>query len=587
VAVGQPFYPEVTRAFTTGFNFLFLNALVAFSIAGLTEGLQSVIIRANQARDDLVKEVDARKQTERFLQASEEKYRLLAENLSDILWSMDMDLNFTYMSPAAQTLLGWSADELKKLSLADTLTAESLDKALALINGMLAKAEKESDYSKAGTINLELRRKDGRLLQVEVRGAFLLGEDGRPIGILGITQDISGRIQARKEKEALQSRLAQSKKMEAVGLLASGVAHDLNNVLSGIVSYPDLLLLDLPADSPLRKPLETIRQTGNKAAEIVQDLLTLSRRNVQTMNVISVNQVVAEHLSSPEHKELLSRYPGVVVQTELAPGLANINGSSIHLIKALMNLIINAAEAQPQGGLVVIRSHNCTFDKPPKSLSQMPPGTYVCLEVSDKGAGIPEADLQRIFEPFFTRRVMGRSGSGLGMAVVWGTVQDHNGYISVHSKELEGTTFKLYFPTAGELQLETQKSISLDGYLGNGETILVVDDVVEQREIAADILHRLGYRAITAASGKEALDYLKQCEGAVDAIILDMIMPGMDGLDTYRAIRERHADMRVMIASGFSETQRVKEALGLGVGAYIRKPYMLKDIGPALRKILS
>ena len=248
VAVGQPFYPEVTRAFTTGFNFLFLNALVAFSIAGLTEGLQSVIIRANQARDDLVKEVDARKQTERFLQASEEKYRLLAENLSDILWSMDMDLNFTYMSPAAQTLLGWSADELKKLSLADTLTAESLDKALALINGMLAKAEKESDYSKAGTINLELRHKDGRLLQVEVRGAFLLGEDGRPIGILGITQDISGRIQARKEKEALQSRLAQSKKMEAVGLLASGVAHDLNNVLSGIVSYPDLLLLDLPAD---------------------------------------------------------------------------------------------------------------------------------------------------------------------------------------------------------------------------------------------------------------------------------------------------------------------------------------------------
>ncbi len=264
IASGQPFFPSMARVMVTGANFLFLNALVAFSIAGLTQGLQSVIIRARIARDELAKEVDARKQTERFLKASEEKYRLLAENLSDILWSTDMDLNITYISPAAMVLLGWSAEELKTMSVSDVLSSSSAGKAVTLIDELLGDAETKGDFRRAATFGLEMRCKDGSTLQVETRAAFLLGEDRRPIGIIGISRDISRRIRAQKEKEDLQSRLMQSKKMEALGLLASGVAHDLNNVLSGIVSYPDLLLLDLPVESPLRKPLETIRQTATR-----------------------------------------------------------------------------------------------------------------------------------------------------------------------------------------------------------------------------------------------------------------------------------------------------------------------------------
>ena len=587
VAIGQPVYPSLSRALTSGFNFLFLNAMVALSVAGLTRGLQLVVIRAREARDNLVKEVDVRKQTERFLKASEEKYRLLAENLSDILWSLDMDFNISYISPAATSLLGWPVEELTGRNMVDVLAAESSEKALTVIDELLAESEKSGDLNKTATLTIDMLCKDGSTLKMETRGAFLLGEDGRPIGIIGITRDISRRIQAQKENEALQARLAQSKKMEAIGLLASGVAHDLNNVLSGIVSYPDLLLLDLPEESPLRKPLETIRQTGNKAADIVQDLLVLARRNVQELNTVSINTVVEEHLNSPEHMDLLVRYPGVDILTALAPHIANIKGSSIHLKKALMNLVINAAEAQPQGGHITIRSSNHMFDHPPQDVSQMPPGRYVCLEVSDSGVGIPEDDLQRIFEPFFTRKVMGRSGSGLGMAVVWGTVEDHNGYISVHSEELKGTTFKLFFPVTEDKLSVPREAITVDRYLGNGETVLVVDDVIEQREIAADILNRLGYMAYTAASGEEAIDFLKRDAPPVDAVILDMIMPGMDGLDTFKAIRELHADMKALIASGFSETGRVRKALDLGVGAYVRKPYILQDIGSALRKILS
>lgn len=588
VAAGQPFFPTLGRALAAGFNFLFLNALVALSIAGLTRGLQAAITRGREARDALLKEVDVRRQAERFLQASEAKYRLLAENLSDILWSLDMAMNLTYVSPAARTLLGWSEEELGTMRVPDVLSPRSLEKAKALVDDLLAVAESKGDYNASATIELEMRRKDGGFLHTEVRGAFMLDESGRPIGILGTARDISERIQAQKEKEALQALLAQSRKMEAIGLLASGVAHDLNNVLSGIVSYPDLLLIDLPDDSPMRRPLETIRKTGNKAAEIVQDLLTLARRGVQTMNAICLNQVVAEHLASPEHREMIGRYPGVTVETELDPEPAHIKGSAIHLKKALMNLVLNAAEAQPNGGRIVIRSHNHRYGTPPPGLSQMPPGAYVCLEVMDCGNGIPESDLQRIFEPFFTRKVMGRSGSGLGLAVVWGTVQDHEGYISVQSKASEGTTFHLYFPVTGDLPVPApQPHVDLDSCMGKGETILVVDDVVEQRQIAADILTRLGYRAVTAASGEAAIDYLKQAGGAVDALILDMIMPGMDGLETYQAVLELRAGMRALIATGFSETERVKKALSLGVGAYIRKPYMIDDIGPALRKVLS
>ncbi len=589
VAVGQPFFPSAHRALLSGVNFIFLNALIAFSIAQFTRGLQITLAKAHLAHESLRHEIVVRKQIARSLKESEEKYRLLAENMSDVLWSLDMDLRVTYISPAVAALLGWSGEEQKRLGLAGTMTRESLEKLLTLYRETKEEAEIKGNYQKSITQEVTLLHKDGHTIPAEIRASFHLGEDGKPIGIFGVTRDISDRVRAQREKEELEAKLAQSKRMEAIGLMASGVAHDLNNVLSGLVSYPDLLLLDMPEESALRKPLETIRATGQKASEIVQDLLTLARRGVQNMEVVCINEVVQEYLESPELYEMLKRHPGVQVQTSLSPDLLYIQGSPIHLKKALMNLVINAAEAQPEGGTITIGTVNCYLERPADGLAHMPAGEYVLLKVSDDGIGIAEEDLKRIFEPFFTRKVMGRSGTGLGMAVVWGTVQDHHGAIVVQSRKNRGTTAELYFPVTRQAPAVKAQEPATEAFMGSGQLVLVVDDVAEQREIAADILDRLGYKAATAPSGEAALEYLRrQPDGEVSAVVLDMIMaPGMDGLDTYRHLTQIRPAIKAMIASGFAETERVKEALRAGVGAYIKKPYMLKDIGMALKQILA
>ncbi|MBI5592319.1 MAG: response regulator [Deltaproteobacteria bacterium] len=385
-----------------------------------------------------------------------------------------------------------------------------------------------------------------------------------------------------KENRELQERLSRSQKMEAMGLLAGGVAHDLNNVLSGIVSYPDLLLMDLPINSPLRKPILTIQSSGQKAAAIVQDLLTLARRGVANCDVLSLNAIVSEYLNSPEHEMLLSHHRSVQVAAHLYPQLLLIRGSAIHLKKSVMNLVANAAEAQPDGGTITIKTENRYLDKPLMGYETVKEGDYVVLSVADTGTGISPADLPRIFEPFYSRKVMGRSGTGLGMAVVWGTVQDHSGYIHVESVEGKGSVFELYFPVSRENLIRNPDNVPVEDYRGNGESILVIDDIPEQREIAFGILTRLGYSVSLAPSGEDAVSYLQT--HFADLIILDMIMePGMDGLKTFHEIIAIHPDQRAVIASGFAENDRVRKVQALGAGRYIRKPYTLEKIGLAVK----
>jgi two-component system cell cycle sensor histidine kinase/response regulator CckA len=411
-----------------------------------------------------------------------------------------------------------------------------------------------------------------------------LGE--KPNYMQAVVRDITKHKQVEEEREKLEAQLQQAHKMEAIGTLAGGVAHDLNNILAGVVSYPDLLLLQLPAESPLRKPVQTIKKSGEKAAAIVQDLLTLARRGVTVTEVVNLNTIIQEYQNSPEYEKLKSFHQGVEIQTSLEKGLVNIQGSPIHLAKAVMNLVSNAAEAITDKGRISISTENSYIDKPISGYDDLEEGDYVVLKVSDTGAGIPQEDINRIFEPFFTKKKMGRSGTGLGMSVVWGTVKDHKGYIEVKSTMGEGTTFTLYFSATRKKLSEQEKSLTVENYKGSGESILVVDDVEEQRQIAFSILSELGYSVTTVSSGEDALDYMKN--HSVDLLVLDMIMdPGMDGLVTYRKILELHPKQKAIIASGFSETDRVKEVKRLGAGQYIKKPYILETIGLAARKELE
>ena len=239
-----------------------------------------------------------------------------------------------------------------------------------------------------------------------------------------------------------------------------------------------------------------------------------------------------------------------------------------------------------KGGIVTIKTTNQYLDKPIQGYDQVRTGDYIVLTVSDTGEGIPAADLKRIFEPFYTKKVMGRSGTGLGLAVVWGTVQDHNGYINVKSEEGNGSIFTLYFPVTREDISAESAPLSMSEYRGSGESILVVDDIKGQRDLATDMLRKLNYSVTCVSSGEEAVAYLK--EHTVDLVLLDMIMDrGMDGLDTYRSILEILPKQKAIIVSGFSDTERVHAAQSLGVGAYVRKPYVMEKLGMAVRKELN
>jgi signal transduction histidine kinase/ActR/RegA family two-component response regulator len=398
--------------------------------------------------------------------------------------------------------------------------------------------------------------------------------------------EISERVRAEEESQKIKNRLREAEKMEAIGTLAGGVAHDLNNILGSIVCYPDLLLEELPKQNPMRDTLESIKKSGIKAAAIVNDMLMLARRRIESTEVIGLNDVIGDYCTSPEFETLKHFHPTVKVEIQTDPDLMNIHGSIFHLSKVLMNLVSNAAEAMPNGGRILISTENRTIDGREGRHEEIEAGNYAVLCVEDTGIGIRAEDLTRIFEPFYSKKKMGRSGTGLGMAVVWGTVKDHNGYINVDSIEGKGTTFTLYFPSTMEPAAPAKSPVLRTDLRGRGESILVVDDVQEQREIAAKILQELGYSVQALGSGEEAIEYLNHA--SADLLILDMLMePGMDGLETYKRIAELHPGQKAIITTGFAETSRIKEALRSGVGRYLKKPYLVDDIGLAVRAELE
>ncbi|MGD9162821.1 MAG: response regulator [Desulfobacteraceae bacterium] len=406
---------------------------------------------------------------------------------------------------------------------------------------------------------------------------------GRP-AILGIMRDITEQKREEENLRETEEKLTRLKKMESLGLLAGGVAHDLNNVLSGIVNYPELMLMDLPENSKLRKPLEGIQASGNRAVAIVQDLLTVARGVAVQRELLNINELVLDYLDSPELDKLKQFHPAVSITASLVPDLSRISASAIHIRKVLMNLVSNASEAIEGHGNVIVSTENCKLRKPLKGYEAVEAGEYVLLSVSDSGPGISQSDLERIFEPFYTKKVMGRSGTGLGLSVVWNIVRDHKGFIDIISSE-KGTSFKLYFPVDKHEIKAENSPVPLADYKGNGETILVVDDVDTQRDITCSILKRLGYSVVALPNGEDVVEYMK--EHSADLMVIDMIMdPGINGRQTYEKIRQIHPGQKAIIVSGFAETDDVKKAIETGAGRFIKKPFSLEAIGRAVKEEL-
>ena len=525
------------------------------------------------------REINAREQTENALN---EAYSIINRSPAvAFLWKNADGWPVEFVSDNVADLFGYRAEEFTsgQVSYADTVHPDDLQRVAQEVKTFSS----ENDRTVFGHEPYRIIAKQGDIKWLDDRTYIRRDAKGTITFYEGIVVDITDKVQAAEILRESEEKLVRYKKMESLGLLAGGVAHDLNNVLSGIVSYPDLLLLKLPEDSPFRESIETIKESGRRAVAIVQDLLTVARGVATTKEPLNLNDLIADYLHSPEFKKLNQSHPFVTVETNLVKDLFNISGSQVHVRKVVMNLVSNAAESIKGNGNITISTVNRYVDTPLKGYDNINVGEYAVLAVSDDGLGISSDDIERIFEPFYTKKIMGRrSGTGLGLAVVWNVMQDHKGYIDVSSGE-NGTTFELYFPITREEISSKDLSIPFKYLRGNGETILVIDDTESQRDIACIMLETFGYKTKAVCSGELAVEYLK--ENRVDLILLDMIMdPSIHGRETYKRIIKIHPEQKAIIVSGFAETDEVRETQKLGAGKFLRKPFTVEEIGLAVKE---
>ncbi|MDA3886262.1 MAG: PAS domain S-box protein [Candidatus Delongbacteria bacterium] len=519
---------------------------------------------------------------EEELKESEKKYRLLITNVSDVIWTSYKDFNINFITRSVGHFLGYDPEAFLKMKQTEYLSPDALDK--------ISKLKRRINYNFNSVnfpiiFNAQLICKDNTRKWAEAKINPLLEEDGEVVGFVGVWRDITSFILTTERNKTLEDRLSQGEKMEALGRLAGGVAHDLNNVLTGIVAYPDLLMLKMDDDDPLRKKVMAIKKSGEKAASIVEDLLSLSRRGVNKFAPVNVNKAVKDVLESPEIEKLQIYHSKISIKFSEDKTTPSISGAEFQISKVLVNLLTNAAESIENDGEIFISTKFESSKNRTLRFSNIPEGDYTVLSVTDEGVGISKEDQKRIFEPFFTSKTMGRSGTGLGMAVVWGAVKDHDGFIELTSKVGTGTTFDLYFPALAGTSPIDEVKLDRKSYQGNGERILVLDDEEVQLDIAESLLSEINYKVKVTNDVKKINSLVKSYDP--DVILLDMILgDDKDGLDVYNEIIKTRPKQKIIIISGYSESERIKEALKLGAKKYIKKPYTIEDIAVNIKEVL-
>jgi len=418
---------------------------------------------------------------------------------------------------------------------------------------------------------------------VEITTSVLYCSKGRTY-VFAMINDVTEKKADELRKAKLRAQMARAEKMESLGLLAGGVAHDLNNMLGPVIGYAELLLDELRGDEKKVNKARQIMKSATDAAEVVQDLLTLARRGRCELRPTAFDELIRSILEAPWYQQLCEENPKVDFDLKIQATNNNILASEMHIKKALMNLVRNAVDAMPTGGSLKIKTARADVTDLPKEYESRSEQEYVRISIIDTGHGIESELIPKIFEPYYSKKPFSSSnGSGLGLAVVYGVLKDHNGVYNVNSVVGKGTEFTLFFPICSE-SAEKVEAHSTD--IKGSETILVVDDDPLQREMAKDMLESLGYRVLMAENGHQALDVV--IDRAVDVVMLDMIMDDeFDGLETYKEIRRLEPSLKTIIVTGYAETTRVHKACELGVLKCVKKPYSINSIGMILRDILS
>jgi two-component system cell cycle sensor histidine kinase/response regulator CckA len=472
-------------------------------------------------------------------------------------------------------LFGYSAEELSEGFFYDKVVApESLPEVLNRIK-----------RKKLGSFEIIGRKKDGSKIPVEVKSQFIQYLE-RQVLVCAM-RDISERVRAEEEKLVLQLKLAKAQKLRALGLMAGSVAHDLNNILTGVVSYPDLLLSQMEETDKYYPSIKKIQEAGQRASAVVSDLVSIARGRLPKTTVENINDIILSHLSSLEHSERQADYPGVVIQTQLQKNLFNSYCSPQHIHKILLNLIGNSLDALQDSGVIKISTKNCVLPKPVAAGSEtvLPAGEYIKLTVADNGPGVKEKDKDHIFDPFYTTKKMGKSGTGLGLSIVWNTVQEHNGWVEMKDNN-PGVRFEIYLPGTRDNVYSQPDIASSRSLKGDGESILLIDDEQEQNEMMTKLLTNLGYKVFSVVSGEAGLAFLQTRK--VDLVVLDMIMGnGFNGRETYQRILKRHPHQKAIVISGYSRNDEAEKIKKLGVAQFLEKPVTLPQVGRAVKDALS
>ena len=555
-----------------------------------TTGLSSALKRARKSEQSLKESnralqynLQQLEQRERALVDSEERFRLLAENVVDIIWILDPDtLRFVYVSPSVEKIAGYRPDEAMALQLDQLLPYESKEISNRYLSDELAKSQQDPTRSSRG--ELQIYHKDGSVIWVETIAKVLYINWLSAYGIIGVTRDISQRKESDEERKKLHDQLLQSQKMEAIGTLAGGIAHDFNNSLQGILGYTQILLFAKNKDDPDLKFLKQIEEATQRSSELTKQLLTFSRKMDSQLRPVDLNQEVRqlEHL-------LVRTIPKMIaIETHLGPDLKIISGDPIQIEQIIMNLCINARDAMPDGGRLAITCQNEVLDKRFCQLHVgVVPGEFVRLGITDNGHGMDKQTQKHIFEPFFTTKKTGE-GTGLGLAMVYGIVKNHGGHITCESDPGKGTTFSVYFPVIEEarprpaLQDHEAKTTPY-----GQELILLVDDEDYLRDLGERMLAMFGYTVLKAPDGETAVQIYQERGQEISLVILDLIMPGIGGKNCLDLILEVDPSAKVIIASGYSAAEFDQKDLELKARGFVAKPYELNQLLGMIRKTLD
>ncbi len=516
------------------------------------------------------------------LQISEARYRLVVENISDVIWIMDLDgSKFSYISPSLERLFGYAGQEVGTLSPATLLTAASMNKLKEAIGRELACHHSHpQEPNRSFLLVLEHHHQNGSPVWAEVQGSLLLDQTNRPVGITGVTRDVTERRKIEEEKHHLETQLLRSQKMEAVGNLAGGIAHDFNNFLTTILGNITLTKHLIPPSKQQASYLERAERAAFHAKNLTHQLLTFSKGGDP------IKQPLALHELIKESSELALSGSAVICKTWASPNLWLIEADPGQVSQIMQNILMNAIQAMPNGGSITIRIENISLsDANHPNRFHLLAGPYVKVTLTDEGIGIAEHHLPKIFEPYFTTKP---DGHGLGLASTFAIMKKHGGHVSVDSQVGVGTTFTLYFP-ASPKALKPSESLKLGISRGQGK-ILVMDDEESIRIMAREMLSHCGYQVMLAQNGEEAVTLYTQAMNThtpFALVILDLTVPGkLGGLETLAQLRQHDPHVKALVSSGYSNDPIMANYASHGFAGVITKPYSMIELSNRIHKIL-